>query len=113
MARTAASSDGAPSRELVLVVDDDDQMLRLVKRVLERSGFECVTIGDGEAAHEAAVDWRPDIILLDLMLGSTTGDQILAEIRKDFRTRLIPVVFLTCAAAPGQGRAPAGARTTT
>lgn len=94
-ARTAGSPDGATGRELVLVVDDDDQMLRLVKRVLERAGFECVTIGDGEVAHEAAVDWRPDIILLDLMLGSTTGDQILAEIRKDFRTRLIPVVFLT------------------
>jgi PleD family two-component response regulator len=96
LARTAASADSPPiARELVLVVDDDDQMLRLVKRVLERAGFECVPIGDGEVAHEAAVDWRPDIILLDLMLGSTTGDQILAEIRKDFRTRLIPVVFLT------------------
>jgi diguanylate cyclase (GGDEF)-like protein len=95
-ARTAGSADAsATARELVLVVDDDEQMLRLVKRVLERAGFECVTIGDGELAHEAAVDWRPDIILLDLMLGSTTGDQILAEIRKDFRTRLIPVVFLT------------------
>jgi diguanylate cyclase (GGDEF)-like protein len=94
-ARTAGSGDGRSGRELVLVVDDDDQMLRLVKRVLERAGFECVAIGDGEVAHEAAVDWRPDIILLDLMLGSTTGDQILAEIRKDFRTRLIPVVFLT------------------
>jgi diguanylate cyclase (GGDEF)-like protein len=94
--RTAGSADGPPTaREVVLVVDDDDQMLRLVKRVLERAGFDCVPIGDGEVAHEAAVDWRPDIILLDLMLGSTTGDQILAEIRKDFRTRLIPVVFLT------------------
>ena len=94
--RTAASTD-APltTRELVLVVDDDDQMLRLVKRVLERAGFECVTVSDGESAHGAAVDWRPDIILLDLMLGSTTGDQILTEIRGDFRTRLIPVVFLT------------------
>jgi diguanylate cyclase (GGDEF)-like protein len=90
LARTAPRT-----RELVLVVDDDEQMLRLVKRVLERAGFECVAIGDGEEAHDAAVDWRPDIILLDLMLGSTTGDQILAEMRRDFRTRLIPVVFLT------------------
>ncbi|MDQ6876339.1 MAG: response regulator [Candidatus Dormibacteraeota bacterium] len=91
----AAAQGGSTGRELVLVVDDDEQMLRLVKRVLERAGFECVPIGDGEAAHDAAVDWRPDIILLDLMLGSTTGDQILADIRRDFRTRLIPVVFLT------------------
>ena len=60
----AAGGEGpATARELVLVVDDDDQMLRLVKRVLERAGFECVTIGDSEVAHEAAVDWRPDISL--------------------------------------------------
>jgi diguanylate cyclase (GGDEF)-like protein len=84
-----------PHRELVLVVDDDEQVLRLVRRVLERAGFECVPIGNGRSAHSAAVEWRPDIILLDLMLGDTTGDQILAEIRGDFRTRLIPVVFLT------------------
>ena len=82
-------------RDVALVVDDDEQVLRLVKRVLERAGFECVTVNHGAAAHEAAVEWRPDIILLDLMLGDTTGDEIMAELRDDFRTRLIPVVFLT------------------
>ena len=64
-------------RDIALVVDDDEQVLRLVKRVLERAGFECVTVNDGRAAHDAAVEWRPDIILLDLMLGETTGDQIM------------------------------------
>lgn len=82
-------------RDIVLAVDDDEQVLRLVKRVLERAGFECVTINDGRAAHEAAVEWRPDIILLDLMLGDLTGDEIMSQLREDFRTRLIPVVFLT------------------
>ena len=74
-------ADGQPSthpsvrhRELVLIVDDDEQVLRLVRRVLERAGFECVPVGDGKSAHSAAVEWRPDIILLDLMLGDTTGD---------------------------------------
>lgn len=82
-------------RDIVLVVDDDEQVTRLVKRVLDRAGFECVAVNDGHAAHDAAVEWRPDIILLDLMLGDTTGDQILTTLRADFRTRLIPVVFLT------------------
>jgi diguanylate cyclase (GGDEF)-like protein len=82
-------------RDIALVVDDDEQVLRLVKRVLERAGFECITVNDGHRAHEAAVEWRPDIMLLDLMIGDLTGDQIMAELRADFRTRLIPVVFLT------------------
>ena len=94
-AREAPSEALRVSRDLVLVVDDDEQMLKLIKRVLERAGFECVAVGDGQEAHEAAVDWRPDIIVLDLMLGPTTGEQILTDLRKDFRTRLIPVIFLT------------------
>ncbi len=95
IARATPSEGPQTNRDLVLVVDDDEQMLKLIKRVLERAGFECVAVGDGHAAHEAAVDWRPDIIVLDLMLGATTGEEILTELRKDFRTRLIPVVFLT------------------
>ncbi len=81
--------------DIALVVDDDDQILRLVKRVLERAGFECITVNDGHSAHDAAVEWRPDIILLDLMIGDITGDEIMTELRDDFRTRLIPVVVLT------------------
>jgi diguanylate cyclase (GGDEF)-like protein len=81
--------------DIVLIVDDDDQILRLVKRVLERAGFECVTVNDGHSAHDAAVEWRPDIILLDLMVGEVTGDDIMTQLRDDFRTRLIPVVVLT------------------
>jgi diguanylate cyclase (GGDEF)-like protein len=91
----AAATIPLAHRDVVLVVDDDEQVLRLVKRVLERAGFDCVAVDNGQAAHQAAVEWRPNIILLDLMLGDTTGDQILTEIRSDFRTRLIPVVFLT------------------
>jgi diguanylate cyclase (GGDEF)-like protein len=91
----ATASIPVAHRDVVLVVDDDDQVLRLVKRVLERAGFECIAVDNGHAAHQAAVEWRPNIILLDLMLGEVTGDQILTEIRGDFRTRLIPVVFLT------------------
>jgi len=97
IARREASStrQALTRRDIALVVDDDEQVLRLVKRILERAGFECVAVADGRAAHDAAVEWRPDIILLDLMLGDVTGDEILSALRGDFRTRLIPVVFLT------------------
>jgi diguanylate cyclase (GGDEF)-like protein len=81
--------------DIALIVDDDEQVLRLVKRVLERAGFECVTVSDGHSAHDAAVEWRPDIILLDLMIGEVTGDDVMTQLRDDFRTRLIPVVVLT------------------
>src|SRR5438067_1371006 len=66
--------------ELVLVVDDEPQVLQLLKRVLDRAGFETVAISDGRAAHQAAVEWRPDIILLDLMLGAVTGDEVIKNL---------------------------------
>ena len=96
----AKSVDDQPRSALVrhdiaLVVDDDEQVLRLLKRVLERAGFECVAVSVGREAHDAAVEWRPDIIVLDLMVGDITGDEIMTSLREDFRTRLIPVVFLT------------------
>jgi diguanylate cyclase (GGDEF)-like protein len=81
--------------EMVLMVDDEPQVLNLLKRVLERAGFETVAVSDGRLAHDAAVDQQPDIILLDLLLGPITGDHVLQELREDFRTRLIPVVVLT------------------
>jgi len=80
-AERGANRSSLIHRDIVLVIDDDEQVLRLVKRVLDRAGFESVTVSDGLGAHSAAVEWRPDIILLDLMLGETTGDQILAELR--------------------------------
>lgn len=85
----------SPDHQVVLVVDDEPQMVQLIKRVLDRAGFETISISDGRRAAAAAVEARPDIILLDLMLGPVTGDQVLGELRKDFRTRLIPIVFLT------------------
>ena len=91
----AGTRQALTRRDIALVIDDDEQVLRLVKRVLERAGFECVAVDDGRAAHDAAVEWRPDIIVLDLMLGEVTGDQILTQLRSDFRTRLIPVIFLS------------------
>jgi diguanylate cyclase (GGDEF)-like protein len=93
--RPGARRSKRGDHEIVLVVDDEPQVLQLLKRVLDRAGFETIVVSDGRTAHKAAVDWRPDIILLDLMLGAVTGDQVLADLRKDFRTRLIPVVFLT------------------
>src|SRR6266566_3185245 len=100
VARRAGTASDRPHsalvhRDIALVIDDDEQVLRLVKRVLERAGFECVTVSEGGSAHGAAFDWRPDTRPLALTPGDTPRDHIISELREHFRTRLIPVVFLT------------------
>ncbi|HQO92938.1 MAG TPA: response regulator, partial [bacterium] len=61
------------SRERILLVDDEEDILNLVKYNLERDGYKVETVTTGEAAVRAARENVPDLILLDLMLPGMDG----------------------------------------
>jgi len=82
----------------VLVIDDDPDLGRVVRRVLELEGYEVVLSDDGLRGLAAAQRQRPDAIVLDLMMPVMDGYQVLAELRGDPRTRDVPVVVLSAAA---------------
>jgi len=65
----------------VLVVDDEPQIRRALTRTLEANGFEVRTVGTGEEAL-VALRWRPDVILLDLMLPDIDGLEVARRIRE-------------------------------
>jgi DNA-binding response OmpR family regulator len=79
----------------ILVVDDDEQLRRSVGRLLERAGYACAYASEGDEVLSAAVALRPDLILLDADMPRTSGMDALAQLRRDPRTRLTPVIFLT------------------
>lgn len=83
------------AKPLVLAVDPDAGVRRLVAAVLESSGLEVAQAADGAAAVAASLELRPDAILLDVMLPGLSGAEALDKIRNDYRTAFIPVVFLT------------------
>jgi len=79
----------------VFVVDDDDQVRGLMRRLLTRAGYAVEDFGVGATALDAIRERPPDLVLLDLMLPDVSGNDILAQIRENPSTRLLPVVMMT------------------
>jgi CheY-like chemotaxis protein len=82
----------------ILVIDDDQDLGRVIRRVLELEGYDVVLSDDGLRGLAAAQRQRPDAIVLDLMMPVMDGYQVLAELRDDERTKDVPVVVLTAVA---------------
>jgi CheY-like chemotaxis protein len=89
-----------PSRPLVLVVDDHDDTRELYVQSLVAFGFEAIAAADSEEAYRRAWDFHPDIVVTDLTLRGGDGWQLLHDLKREARTREIPVVLLTGHAAP-------------
>jgi len=77
----------------VLVVDDDEDLLRMFARALRRHGFEVTTASHGRAALEAVGSTVPDLIVSDVSMPELDGPSLLRELRA--RGIGVPVVFLT------------------
>ncbi|MER5456659.1 response regulator transcription factor [Micromonospora sp. NPDC002389] len=83
--------DGEPVR--VLVVDDEPTLTDLLSMALRYEGWQVRTAGDGTAAVHAARQFRPDAVVLDVMLPDLDGFQVLRRLRAESAT--LPVLFLT------------------
>jgi type II secretory ATPase GspE/PulE/Tfp pilus assembly ATPase PilB-like protein/CheY-like chemotaxis protein len=85
--------DGASAR--ILVADDDDQMRRLLKMVLEREGYQIDEARDGLDALDQIEAHPPDLVLLDVDMPRLDGFGVLQELRARMHTASLPVVMLT------------------
>ena len=87
------------SRERILVVDDEEDLLELVNYNLSREGFRVECVASGEAALAAARKSLPDLIVLDLLLPNVDGLEICRRLKGDDKTRHIPIIMLTAKSA--------------
>ena len=83
--------DGMPMR--VLVVDDEQALTDLLSMALRYEGWDVRTAGTGSAAVQTVREFRPDVVVLDIMLPDFDGLEVLRRIRADARD--VPVLFLT------------------
>jgi two-component system response regulator MtrA len=81
-----------PARGSVLVVDDDPSLAEMLSIVLRQEGFDSRIVGRGDVALDAFRDYRPDLVLLDLMLPGKDGIDVCKEIRAESG---VPIVMLT------------------
>jgi len=79
----------------VLVVDDDKEIVRLVRAYLEQAGYEVMVAYDGEAALHAIRSERPDLVVLDVMLPGRDGWNITGIVRADPTLADMPIIMLT------------------
>jgi DNA-binding response OmpR family regulator len=79
----------------ILVVDDDREIVRLVRTYLEQSGYDVLTAYDGEAALHILRRERPDLVLLDLMLPERDGLDVTRVVRGDAGLAAMPIIMLT------------------
>ena len=83
------------SQKTILVVEDEKDIVELIRYNLEREGFRVRAAYDGQAAVQSVQRELPDLILLDLMLPKLDGLDVCKNIKEDKRTSHIPVVMVT------------------
>ena len=79
----------------ILVVDDDKQIVRLVRSYLEQAGYQVLTASDGETALHSIRHDDPNLVVLDLMLPDLDGWEITRIVRSDPKIAGLPIVMLT------------------
>ena len=82
----------------ILIVDDEQDILDLLKYNLEAEGYETMLASDGVQALERAKN-TPDLIILDVMLPGKDGWEVMRQLRQTPGTQRIPVIFLTAKAS--------------
>jgi phosphate regulon transcriptional regulator PhoB len=83
----------------ILVIDDEADLIELVRYNLEQEGFEVGSALDGESGLKIAIHEIPDLVLIDLMLPGMDGLEVCRSLRADKRTSSIPVIMLTAKSA--------------
>jgi len=82
------------NKESVLIVDDDPANLMALFHIL-RSNYNILTAADGISALEKINKFKPDLILLDIIMPEMNGFEVLTELKKSDKTKSIPVIFIT------------------
>jgi two-component system cell cycle response regulator DivK len=83
------------AHELILIVEDNDKNLKLVRDVLQHQGYQTIEAGTGEDGVRLAKERRPDLVLMDILLPGIDGIAALGQLRADPATRAIPVIAVT------------------
>ena len=85
----------AQSDKRVVYIEDEQEMIDLVRLILSRKGFEVVGAGGGREGLDAVRRELPDLVLLDLMMPDMDGWDVYQQMKADERTRSIPVIVVT------------------
>lgn len=81
--------------EKILIADDEQTAVDILKSILEDKDYAVITAYDGEEAVKAVREQKPDLVILDVMMPKMNGYEVCEKIKKDPSTKDIPVIMLT------------------
>ena len=81
--------------ELILVADDDEDILNLLRLRLEHAGYDVVTATSGDEAVRIAAERRPGLCVFDVQMPGMTGYEVTERLRADESTSDVPIILLT------------------
>jgi two-component system response regulator VicR len=79
----------------IMVVDDEPDLLEVVKLILESDGYQVVTASSGQEALNIIEKEKPDLVLLDIIMPKMDGWEVFSRIKSNIKTHDIPVIMLT------------------
>ncbi|MFA5316037.1 MAG: response regulator [Dehalococcoidales bacterium] len=79
-------------RPLIITVDDDQELLKMLTRLLELEGYRATGISDSRAAVDFILETKPDLIILDIVMPGLDGFQVMEMVR---RHSDVPIIMLT------------------
>jgi DNA-binding response OmpR family regulator len=88
----------------ILIIDDDATTLKLVKVVLQRAGYTIVTATNGSEGLRKVDEYRPHLVLLDLIMPGMDGFQVCRELRKHPEFTKLPVIVFSSLDRPAEQR---------
>ena len=79
----------------ILIVDDDEMMRTLSCFWLKKAGYQCLEAENAEKAREIAISQHPDLIIMDCYLAHENGVMVTQGLKRDYRTKQIPILAMT------------------
>lgn len=88
------------TKKKILLVEDDEALAAVYKSRLELEGFETIEVNNGEKALSTAIEFKPDLVLLDVMMPKISGFDVLDILRNTPETANMRVIMLTALSQP-------------
>jgi len=88
----------AENLKRVVYIEDEQEMVDLVRLILSRKGYEVLGANGGRKGLQLVIDQRPDLVLLDLMMPDMDGWEVYQQMKANDKTRQIPVIVITAKA---------------
>ena len=89
------------NEKTIMVVDDNPDIITIVRTILEGKGFNVLSASSGAECLAALKTQKPDLIVLDIMMPEMDGYETIRQIRKDEKCQTLPIIALTAKAMKG------------